>query len=46
MEKDVFQQLSLQQISDTMKELDPYNDAESYGEFQLRLERGRDSKNT
>lgn len=23
-----------------MKELDPYNDAESYGEFQLRLERG------
>lgn len=40
LEKDVFQQLSLQQTSDTMKELDPYNDAESYGEFQLRLERG------
>lgn len=38
--KDVFGGLSLESISDTIKELDPFGDAESSGEFQERLERG------
>ncbi|MBO0458235.1 histidine phosphatase family protein [Enterococcus hulanensis] len=37
---DVFGKLSLNQISDTMKELDPYDDAESSKEFENRLLKG------
>lgn len=38
--KDVFGKLSLAEISNTMKELDPYDDAESEEEFENRLAQG------
>ena len=38
--KDVFGALSLESISDTLKELDPFDDAESATEFQARLDKG------
>lgn len=38
--KDVFGRLSLECISNTMKELDPFGDAESAEEFQERLDQG------
>ena len=38
--KDVFGGLSLESISNTLKELDPFDDAESAEEFQARLDKG------
>lgn len=38
--KDVFGKLSLADISNTMKELDPFDDAESAEEFEKRLTKG------